>query len=111
MIDNSKGAAEVVSEEEGDMVSMVTLDNLDGLLFKGSSTALFPFLFINNKLQINPCQFDCALSPYRQRKREDVLYFSRFSLGTITKNGCNTIKNSSEMKNEYICNSERLKEH
>ena len=76
IIDNSKGAAKGVSEEEGDMVSMVTLDNLDGLLFTGSSTALFPFLFINNKLQNNPCQFDCALSPYRQRKREDVLYFS-----------------------------------
>ena len=65
IIDNSKGAAKGVSEEEGDMVSMVTLDNLDGLLLNGSSTALFPFLFINNKLQNNPCQFDCALSPYR----------------------------------------------
>ena len=73
-------------------VSMVTLDNLDGLLFNGSSTVLFPFLFINNKFQNNPCQFDCALSPYRQRKREDVLYFSRLSLGTKTKNNCNTIK-------------------
>ena len=35
IIDNSKGAAKVVSEEEGDMVSMVALDNLDGLLLKG----------------------------------------------------------------------------
>ena len=33
IIDNSKGAAKVVSREEGDMVSMVTLDNLNGLLF------------------------------------------------------------------------------
>ena len=46
IIDNSKGAAKGVSEEEGDMVSMVALDNLDGLFFKGSSTELFPFLFI-----------------------------------------------------------------
>ena len=50
----------MLSEEEGDMVSMVALDNLDGLLFKGSSTELFPFLLIYNKLQNNPCQFDCA---------------------------------------------------
>ena len=75
IIDNSKGAAKVVSEEEGDMVPMVALDNRDGLLFKVGSTEVFPFLFIYNKLQNNPCQFDCALSPYRQRKREDVLYF------------------------------------
>ena len=88
-IDNSKGAAKVVSR---DMVSMVALDNLNGLLFKGSSTEMFHFLFIYNKLQKNPCQFDCALSPYRQRRREDVLYFSRLSPGTKTKNGCNTIK-------------------
>ena len=54
IIDNSKGAAKVVSEEEGDMVSMVALDNLDGLLFKGSSTAMFSFLFIYNKLQSLP---------------------------------------------------------
>ena len=33
----------------------------------------------------------CSL-PYRQRRREDVLYFSRLSPGTKTKNGCNTIK-------------------
>jgi len=45
IIDNSKGAAKGVSEEECDMFSMVTLDNLDGLLFNGSSTVLFPFLF------------------------------------------------------------------
>ena len=32
-IDNFEGAVEVVSEEDGDMVSMVALDNLDGLLF------------------------------------------------------------------------------
>ena len=83
----------MVSEEEGDMVSMVALDNLDGLLFKGSSTVLFPLLFIYNKItKNNPCQFDCALSLYRQRKREDVLYLSRLSLDTKTKNGCNTIK-------------------
>ena len=45
IIDNSKGAVKVVSKEESDMVSMVALDNLYGLLFKGSSTVLFPFLF------------------------------------------------------------------
>ena len=44
-IDNSKEAAKVVSKEESDMVSMVALDNLYGLLFKGSSTVFFPFLF------------------------------------------------------------------
>ena len=49
IIDNSKGAAKGVSEEKCNMVSMVTLDNLDGLLFNGSSTLLFPFLFIKNK--------------------------------------------------------------
>ena len=49
IIDNSKGAAKVVSEEAGDMVSMVALDNLDGVLFKGSSTDMSPFLFIYNK--------------------------------------------------------------
>ena len=64
IIDNSKGAAKVVSEEEGDMVSMVALDNLYGLLIKGSSTVLFPFLFYF--YNDNPCQFDCALSLYRQ---------------------------------------------
>ena len=44
IIDNSKGAAKVVSEEESDMISMVALDNLYGLFFKGSSTVLFRFL-------------------------------------------------------------------
>ena len=82
VIDNSKGAAKGVSKEEGDTVSMVALDNLDGLLFKGSSTAMIPFLFIYNKLQNNRCQFDCALSLYRQRRQEDVLYISRLSPGT-----------------------------
>ena len=33
IIDNSKGAAKGVYEEEGDTVSMVALDNLNGLLF------------------------------------------------------------------------------
>ena len=45
IIDNSKGAAKGVSEEECDMFSMATLDNLNDLLFNGSSTVLFPFLF------------------------------------------------------------------
>ena len=40
----SKGVTEVVSNEEGDMVSMLALDNLDGRLLKGRSTALFPSL-------------------------------------------------------------------
>ena len=75
IIDNSKGAAKVVSEEEGDMVSMVALDNLDGLLFKGSSTALFPFLFTFNKLQNNPCRSDCALSLYRQENEKMCCIF------------------------------------
>ena len=44
IIDNSEGASEVVSEEEGDMISMVALDNLDDLLFKGRSNAMFPSL-------------------------------------------------------------------
>ena len=39
IIDNSKEAAEVVSVV-GDMVCMVALDNLDGFLFKGRSTAI-----------------------------------------------------------------------
>ena len=43
-IDNSEGATEVVSEEVGDMVSMVELDNPNGLLSQGSSTAMFPSL-------------------------------------------------------------------
>ena len=43
-IDNSEGAAEVVSDEEGDMVSLVELENLNGLFSKGSSIAMHPTL-------------------------------------------------------------------
>ena len=53
-IDNFEGAAEVVSEEEGDMVSMVALDNLDGLLFKGTSTEMFPYLLSKTNVNTNP---------------------------------------------------------
>ena len=49
IIDNSEGAAEGVSEEEGDMVSMVELDNLNGLLSKGRSTAMHPSLLSTTK--------------------------------------------------------------
>ena len=45
IIDNSKGAAKVVSEEEGDMVSIVDLYNLDVLLFKGKFYCKFSFPF------------------------------------------------------------------
>ena len=78
-IDSLEEAEEVVSGEEGDMVSMVALDNLDGLLFKGRSTAMYPS-FYSNKWHNNPCQFDCALFPFRQRWQEDVLYFPRSTL-------------------------------
>ena len=75
IIDNSKGAAKGVSEEECDIFSMVTLDNLDGLLFNGSSTALFPFLFINNKLTTNyktiPANLT-VLSPLTDKENEKM---------------------------------------
>ena len=72
IIDNSKGAAKVVSEEEGDMVSMVALDNLDGLLFKGSSTVLFPLLFIYNKLQKTVPANLTVLSPFAHKENENT---------------------------------------
>ena len=36
IVDNSNEATEVVSKEEGEMVSMVALENIYGLLSKGS---------------------------------------------------------------------------
>ena len=93
-IDNSEGAAEVVSEEEGDMVYMVTLDNLDGLLFKGRSTAMYPCLLSTTKAKPIPANLT-VLSPNRLRRREDVLYFSRLSLGTKTKNRYNIQRRNS----------------
>ena len=50
-IDNSEGAVEGVFEEESDMVSMVELDNLNGLLSKGSSTAMCPSLYQQQKIK------------------------------------------------------------
>ena len=70
----------MVSEEEGNMVSTVALDNLYGLLFKGSSTVLFPFLFYFYFTTTIPANLT-VLSPFTDsEKREDVLYFSRLSL-------------------------------
>ena len=86
----------MVSEEEGDMVSMVALDNLDGLLFKGSSTVLFPLLFIYNKLPKTIPANLTVLSPFTDKENEKI---------------CNAIKNSSKMKNKNMCNSEKQKEH
>ena len=71
MIDNSKGAAEVVSEEEGDMVSMVTLDNLDGLLFKGRSTAMYPCLLSTTNVKTIPAKLT-GLSPLTDKEDEKM---------------------------------------
>jgi len=68
IIDNSEGAAEVVSEEEGDMISMVALDNLDGLLFKGRSKAMFPSLLSTTNVNINPANLTVLSS---QTDKED----------------------------------------
>ena len=62
-IDNSKGAAEVFSEEVGDMVSMVALDNLDGLLFKGDSNVMLPSLLSTTNKKTMPANLT-VLSPH-----------------------------------------------
>ena len=85
-IDNSEGAAEVVSDEEGDMVSLVELDIRNGLLSKGSSIAMRPSLLSTKMKKVNPCQIDCALSPNSKGRREDVLHFSRLCTGIKNKN-------------------------
>ena len=74
IIDNSEGAAEGVSEEEGDMVSMVELNNLNGLLSKGRSTAMYPSLLSTTKNEKTIPTNLTVLSPSRQRRRKDVLY-------------------------------------
>ena len=62
----------MVSEEEGNGVSMVALDNLDGLLFKGSSTVLFPFLFILQQItKTNPANLT-VLSPFTDKENEKM---------------------------------------
>ena len=63
IIGNSKGAAKVFSKEEGDVVSMVALDNLDGLLFKGSSTAMFVFLFSTTNYKTIPANLTVFSPP------------------------------------------------
>ena len=71
-IDNSEGAAEVVSEEEGDMVSMVALDNLDGLLFKGSSNAMFPSLLSTTNNKTLPAKLT-VLSPHSDQVDDEKM--------------------------------------
>jgi len=71
IIDNSKGAAKVVSEEEGNMVSMVALDNLDGLLFNGSSIVLFPFLLLTTNSKTIPANLT-VLSPLTDKENEKM---------------------------------------
>ena len=71
IIDNSEGAAEVVSEEEGDMISMVALDNLDGLLFKGRSKAMFPSLLSTTNVNTNPANLT-VLSPQTDNEDEKL---------------------------------------
>ena len=70
-IDNSEGATEVVSEEEGDMVSMVALDNLDGLLFKGRSTAMYPSLLSTTNDKTIPANLT-VLSPHTDNEDEKM---------------------------------------
>ena len=70
-IDNFEGAAEMVSEEEGDMVSMVALDNLDGLLFKGSSTAMYPSLLSTTNDKTMPAYL-IVLSPHTDKEDEKM---------------------------------------
>ena len=66
-IDNFEGAAEVVSEEEGNMVSMVALSNLDGLLSKGRSTAMFPSLLSTTNDKTIPANLT-VLAPLQTKK-------------------------------------------
>ena len=76
IIDNSKEATEVVSEEKGDMVSMVAVDNIDGLLFEGSLLQCFLSFLSTTNYKTIPANLTVLSPPsYRQRRREDVLYF------------------------------------
>ena len=70
-IDNSEGAAEVVSDEEGDMVSLVELDNLNGLLSKGSSIAMFPSLLSTKMKKPIPAKLT-VLSPQTDNEDEKM---------------------------------------
>ena len=72
-----------------------SLDNMDGLLLKGSSTALFPLLFIYNKLQKTVPANLTVLSPFAHKENENTC--------------CIFVLNSSELKNKYMCNSESQK--
>ena len=70
-IDNSEGAAEVVSDEEGDMVSLVELDNLNGLFSKGSSIAMHPTLLSTKMKKSIPAKLT-VLSPQTANEDEKM---------------------------------------
>ena len=71
-IDNSEGAAEGVSKEMGDMISMVELDNQNGLLSKGSSNAMYPSLLSTTKNEkIIPAKLT-VLSPQTENEDEKM---------------------------------------
>ena len=109
IIDNSKGAAKGVSEEECDMFSMVTLDNLDGLLFNSSSTVLFPFLFYF--ITTIPANLT-ELSPFTNNENEKMCcIFQAQPRYENQKTNAIQSKTSSEKEVEYMCYSERQKEH
>jgi len=68
ILDNFEGSTEGVSEEEGDIVSMVELDYLNGLLSEGRSTAMYPSLLSTTKNEkIIPAKLT-VLSPKQTTK-------------------------------------------
>ena len=71
IINNSEGATKGVSEEEGDMVSMVEQDNLNGLLSKGSSIAMLPSLLSTKMKKPIPAKLT-VLSPQTDNEDEKM---------------------------------------
>ena len=61
----------MVSDEEGDMVSLVELDNLNGLFSKGSSIAMRPTL-LSTKMKISIPAKLTVLSPQTANEDEKM---------------------------------------
>ena len=77
---------EVVSDKEGDMVSLVELDNLNGLFSKGSSIAMHPTLLSTKMKKSIPAKLT-VLSPQTENEDEKMCcIFSRLCTGTKIKN-------------------------
>ena len=62
----------MVSDEEGDMVSLVELDNLNGLFSKGSSIAMRPTL-LSTKMKIPMPAKLTVLSPHSDQVDDEKM--------------------------------------